>query len=325
MNATVGKVRFRWKKLGQVFAPNGEQDWMHSHCQNPTPLLMEDRIRVFFNCRPKAGKDGLTVSTATYIDLDRQDPRRIIAPPPGPLLPFGGLGTFDEFGVMAGTVIRMSPAEVWVYYVGWSRCQGVPYNHAIGVAVSSDGGNHFRRLGDGPVISRTVNEPYIQNSPFIMKAGNVFHLWYSSGITWKLHEGRPESVYVLMHATSSDGIHWNRSGRPIMPARVDDECQTNPSVVQINGRFHMWFCYRHGLDFRNSQRSYRIGYAWSDDGLNWQRDDEASVLEPSASGWDSEMVCYPSVFTLDNGDTCMLYSGNGFGRDGFGIAVLDNS
>lgn len=320
----MSNASFRWKKLGRVFVPSGEQAWMHSHCQNPTPLLMDDRIRVFFNCRTKVGADGMPKSTATTIDLDITDPTRILALPSGPLLPFGKLGSFDEFGVMAGTVIRRPDGEVWVYYVGWSRNLGVPYNHAIGVAVSRDGGTSFERLGDGPVISRSVHEPYIQNSPFVARVGDTYHLWYSSGIGWKMHDGKPESVYVLMHATSRDGIEWQRSGRPIVPYRVDDECQTNPSLLHRDGRWHLWFCWRHGLDFRNAQRGYRMGYAWSDDLATWHRDDDASPLEPSASGWDAEMVCYPCVFTLPDGRTFMLYSGNGFGREGFGIAQLES-
>ena len=95
-----------------------------------------------------------------------------------------------------------------------------------------------------------------------------------------------------------------------------------PSVLRVGSRFHMWFCYRHGLDFRNPARGYRIGHAWSDDLRSWIRDDEAGELSPSVQGWDSEMVCYPCVFELD-GRTLMLYSGNYFGRDGFGYAVLD--
>lgn len=319
-------ARFEWKKLGRVYVPSGEQPWLQSHCQNPTPLLMDDRIRVFFNCRPKPGADGLMMSTATFIDLALDDPKRVLAAPEQPILPFGKLGTFDEFGVMVSSVLRKSASEVWAYYVGWSRCQGVPYNHAIGAAVSHDGGSTFSRLGDGPVISRTVKEPYIQNSPCtVLKIDGVFHLWYSSGVEWKLHDGKPESVYVLMHATSKDGIDWQRSGERIMPAVVDDECQTNPSVIKLGDRWHMWFCWRHGLDFRNSRRSYRMGYAWSDDLVTWHREDDASVLEPSASGWDSEMVCYPAVFTPGDGRTYMLYSGNGFGRDGFGIAELGDT
>ena len=41
----------------------------------------------------------------------------------------------------------------------------------------------------------------------------------------------------------------------------------------------------------------------------------------SASGWDSEMVNYPNVFTVD-GEVYMLYQGNGMGRTGFGLARL---
>jgi hypothetical protein len=316
--------RFRWRKLGRIFAPDGSQPWMHSHCQNPVPLLMDDRLRVFFNTRQRSGADGMTKSCATFIDLDLADPTRIIALPQGPLLPFGPLGSFDEFGSMAGTVLRISDTEVWIYYVGWSRNLGVPYNHAIGLAVSHDGGTSFERIGDGPVIGRSVNEPYIQNSPFAMKRDGRYHLFYSSGLGWKLHEGKPESIYVLMQASSEDGLHWRRDGRPTVPFVVDDECQTNPSVLEMGGSFHQWFCYRHGLDFRNGTRGYRMGYAWSQDMRHWHRDDAQSVLEPSAQGWDSEMVCYPSVFTMPNGKTYMLYSGNGFGREGFGIAVWDN-
>jgi hypothetical protein len=318
------KSFFKWRKLGQIFSPSGTQEWLSSHAQNPTPLVYSDRIRVFFNGRPKPQSDGQNVSWATYIDLDIDNPLNIIAYPSSPILELGKTGTFDEFGVMAGAVIRQSEQHVWLYYVGWSRCLGVPYNHAIGIAVSHDGGRSFTRMGEGPVITRTLNEPYIQNSPFILKQDAVYHLWYSSGISWKHDAQKPESIYVLMHATSTDGIHWNRSGKPMMPYQVSDECQTNPCVIEINGRYHLWFCYRHGLGFRNAERGYRMGYAWSDDLHTWHRDDAVGALLPSENGWDSQMICYPSVFRTPSGATYMLYSGNDFGRSGFGIAILES-
>ena len=45
-------------------------------------------------------------------------------------------------------------------------------------------------------------------------------------------------------------------------------------------------------------------------------------LDVSPSGWDSEMVCYPHVFD-HKGKRYMLYNGNGYGRTGFGLAVLE--
>jgi hypothetical protein len=76
----------------------------------------------------------------------------------------------------------------------------------------------------------------------------------------------------------------------------------------------MWFCAR--------GQAYRIGYAESDDGVAWTRMDEAAGIDVSESGWDSDMIEYPFVFD-HKGDRYLLYAGNGFGRTGFGLAILD--
>jgi len=76
----------------------------------------------------------------------------------------------------------------------------------------------------------------------------------------------------------------------------------------------MWYSYR--------GTSYRIGYAESDDGRAWRRQDGLAGIDVSADGWDSEMIEYPFVF-LHRGQHFMLYNGNDYGRTGFGLAVLD--
>ena len=62
----------------------------------------------------------------------------------------------------------------------------------------------------------------------------------------------------------------------------------------------MYFSYRHGTDFRNRERGYRIGYAWSNDQIHWHRKDELAGIDVSDCGWDSEMICYPHVVTIDD-------------------------
>ena len=102
-----------------------------------------------------------------------------------------------------------------------------------------------------------------------------------------------------------------------------DEAQACPDIFLANGIYHMFFCYREGLDFRdNPARSYRIGYARSLDLLNWKRDDSQMNLDVSENGWDSKMIAYPTVFELD-GSTYMIYAGNGNGQTGIGLAKLD--
>lgn len=295
---------------------------MQTHAQNPAVLPLEDRLRVYFNCRARKAADGMVQAYSTFVDVDRSDPGRVLALSDRPILQLGEPGTFDQFGVMSGTVLHTDD-EVWLYYVGWSRTSGVPYQHAIGLAISRDGGRTFTRYDRGPIITRTPDEPFIQNSPFVLKIGDVFHMWYSTGLGWIEHAGSMESIYVLVHATSADGVHWTRNATPCVPAIVEYECQTNPSVIRLGARYHMWFCYRYGVDFRTAGRGYRIGYAWSDDLVSWHRDDACGELPPADEGWDSEMVCYPCVVEIDR-RLYMFYSGNHFGQTGFGYAVLDD-
>ena len=85
----------------------------------------------------------------------------------------------------------------------------------------------------------------------------------------------------------------------------------------------MFFCFRQSYDFRqNRDRGYRIGHAFSDDLVNWIRDDENPAFDVTKGDWDSDMQCYPHVFEF-GGSIYLLYNGNEFGRYGFGLAVLE--
>ena len=84
----------------------------------------------------------------------------------------------------------------------------------------------------------------------------------------------------------------------------------------------MWFCFREINDFRDGANSYRIGYAFSYDKINWHRDDKLAGIDVASQGWDSKMIAYPYV-VKHNDLLYMFYNGNGFGRSGFGYATLD--
>lgn len=93
-------------------------------------------------------------------------------------------------------------------------------------------------------------------------------------------------------------------------------------MIEINGRYHMVFCFRECFDFRAGQgRGYRLGYAWSDDLHHWHRDDSQMASLASVNDWDSEMQCYPHLFRCDE-KVYLLYNGNAFGKAGFGLAEL---
>ena len=152
--------------------------------------------------------------------------------------------------------------------------------------------------------------------------GDTWYLFYIAGRSWKMVERRAEPVYRIRMATSPDGLTWTKAGHDLIHTRIEaDEAQASPDVHFRDGCFHMFFCYRYSEGYRSHERGYRIGYAVSDDLIHWERDDSKAGLEPSASGWDSEMVSYPHVFDVD-GQTYLAYLGNQVGREGFGIAQL---
>lgn len=314
---------YHWKKLGRPFIPQDVQDrpWLAEFAQAPGTLILQDRVRVYFSCRPRPDERGQYTSFSAYVDLDRSNLMQVLDFAEQPILALGDTGCFDEFGTYPVTVVPEGDTHV-AYYAGWTRCESVPFNVAIGRAVSTDGGRTFQKSGPGPVLAYTPDEPFVISGPKIRRFNGQWWLYYIAGRKWKIVDGRAEPVYKIRMAVSDDGLHWERQHRDLIESRVEaDEAQASPDVIFSGGRYHMFFCYRHSENYRGRQGGYRIGYAHSADGLHWTRDDDRAGLHISDSGFDDEMVAYPHVFELD-GRTYMAYLGNGVGRHGFGIAEL---
>lgn len=315
---------FHWQKIGKVFNPQAVtgRDWLVEFAQAPASLLFDDFLRMYFSCRPAPDANGQYVSYSAYVDLDRRDPRKVLRVADQPILQLGGLGTFDEFGTYPVSVIR-DGTMVRGYYAGWTRCESVPFNVAIGIATSDDDGCSFTRLGPGPVLPYSPDEPFVLSGPKIRRFDGQWQLFYIAGRKWKLVQGRPEPVYRIRMATSFDGLHWTKLNRDLIPSRIEeDEAQASPDVFFANGLYHMFFCYRYSSDYRGQARGYRIGYASSANMVDWVRDDAKAGIDVSSEGWDSEMISYPHVFDMD-GRVYMAYLGDQVGRHGFGLAVLE--
>lgn len=316
---------FKWKKLGRVFNPLevANKPWLKEFAQAPATLIFDDFVRVYFSCRPARDPAGQYVSYTGFVDLDRKNLLKIIRFSDCPILQLGDLGTFDEFGTYPTTVIR-SGSDVLAYYGGWTRCVSVPYNVAIGLARSTDNGVTFSRVGSGPVVSYSLDEPMTISGPKIRKFDDQWYLWYVAGNKWKMTDGRLESVFKIRMAKSEDGINWTKENRNLISHVLEeDECQASPDVMFYQNKYHMFFSYKYSSNFRNTDRGYRIGYAYSSNLLHWVRDDEQAGIALSAGNeWDNQSIAYPHVFELD-GNVYMMYLGNEVGRYGFGLAVLE--
>lgn len=317
----------KWIRLGRIFDPaeHSLPHNCHEFAQSPQALVLEDRVRIYFSTRVRDSV-GKYLSHVAFVDFDRKL-QGILGVSRHTVIELGGLGCFDEHGIFPAHVLR-DGNRVLAYTTGWNRKVSVSADASIGLAISDDEGLSFRKLGSGPVMAASLREPFLVADAFVRREGGQFHMWYIFGIRWKkfAEDQAPDRVYKIAHATSIDGITWRRDARQIIPDRLNaDECQALPTVFRLNGRHHMYFCYRQAHGFRDrSDNAYRIGYAFSDNLVEWSRDDSQAGIDVAESGWDSEMQCYPHVFDLD-GKYYMLYNGNEFGRHGFGLAVMDQS
>jgi predicted GH43/DUF377 family glycosyl hydrolase len=313
---------FKWKRLGKIFNPADHNiGWMREYAQSPYAVVYDKYVRVFFCSRPPVSKDGQYSSYISFLDLDIKDITKVLNINEKIIFDLGGIGTFDEFGTNPISLIK-NENKIFLYYTGWTRCESVPYNNSIGLAISEDNGKTFKRFGNGPILSFDAKEPFLIGSPRVKKINAKWYLWYVAGKEWKIINNKPEPIYKIRMASSSDGIKWQKIHIDLIEDKLgEDECQACPDVSYFNNRFNMFFSYRYSSNYKISKYGYKIGYASSTNLTEWKRDDSLAGFTTAQSGWDSEMVSYSHIFFLKN-KIYMLYQGNCMGRDGIGIAIM---
>ena len=316
----------KWKKRGKIFDPTTDKVFneFHEFAQSPQALVFDDFVRIYFSVRTKDSL-GKYLSHIAFVDMDKSF-SKIINRSAYPVIELGSRGCFDEHGIFPMNVVR-DKNKIIGYTCGWSRRISVPVETSIGMATSNDNGQTFTKAGDGPVLTSSLNEPFLVGDPFVTIFNGTYFMWYIYGTRWiqPAESEFPERVYKIGYATSTDGITWQKKNKQIITDKLNaDECQALPSVIKFGNRYLMVFCYRQATDFRkNKMNAYRLGLASSENLNHWVRDDESLGIDISENGWDSDMMCYPNIFECD-GKVYLLYNGNEFGRYGFGLAVLEN-
>jgi len=299
----------KWKKLGKVFCPDGSVSWMNSHAAVPIAEHIEKNLfRIYFSSR-----DIKNRSRIGFVVIDITNPKNIINISSSEVLPLGDLGTFDDSGTMATWLTKKDNTR-YLYYIGWNLGVTVPFRNSIGLATEKNDGN-FTKYSKGPILDRTVNEPHFCASCCVIPDGDLWRMWYLSCTGWTKKNNVAQHHYHIKYAESNDGINWKREGVIAIDYAEETEFAiSRPSVIKEDDCWKIWYSFR--------GESYRIGYAESEDGKNWERLDHLAGIDVSAKGWDSEMIEYPFVFDHE-GQKYMLYNGNGYGETGFGIAILE--
>lgn len=291
--------------------------------QSPQALVFDNFVRIYFSTREIDKDTNKHLSKICFVDYDLEF-RNILSVSDTEVIALGDLGTFDEHGVFPLNVFKDGD-DLYGFIGGWNRKKSISIDGSIGISKSQDSGESFKRLANGPVLTSSINEPFLVGDPFVLKNQKTYFMFYIYGQRWmpETVNEPPARVYKIGLATSTNLFDWKKhnDNQIINDILGRDECQALPSVIEHKGIFHMVFCFRYSTDFRtNSSRGYRLGYAKSKDLINWERNDGELNMD-NRQNWDSEMRCYPHLVKVKS-EIYLLYNGNKFGKFGFGITKL---
>lgn len=305
------------EKKGLIFSPDQNLWWQQYYAILPTPILLDNLglIRVFFSttCANKYGR-------LTYIDLDYNNPLKVINISDNYILDVGIEGSFDDCGVNPSSIIKVQN-EYYLYYAGYQRHEKTPYSIFSGLAISKNL-TQFSRYKNTPILERTTLELSLRSAPSVVKLDEKYYMVYVSDHGWSkvdgaLFNGKKMPNYCLRIATSDNGIDWESIDDPIIYSLSENEFGFGrPYLFNKNGIYYLFY------SIRRKNLSYRIGYAISYDNCKtWERRDDIKGFDISENGWDSEMICYAAPISVGN-KIYIFYNGNKNGESGFGYAEI---
>jgi len=302
----------KWKKHGLVYCPDGSIPWAKNSFLTPTPIELDAGVlRVYGAVRDDKGRGRII-----FVDLDADNPTRILRVSPTPVLDLGKAGMFDDNGVILGDVVKTSD-ELRMYYIGFQHVQQVKFLAYSGLAISKDNGETFERASATPILDRSNDSTFFRCIHSASFDGNSWKMWLGAGSSFVDIGGVPYPSYRMAMLESPDGLSF-----PNREIWID--FSPGNGVYRIGRpryfRHHniSYLFYTYGtLD-----KGYHSGIATSTDLQSWEQT-PTKGLEPTGTGWDGNCVCYPAPILI-NSKWYIFYNGNDYGKTGFGVAELES-
>ena len=203
-------------KIVQEFSPNTSLRWSQSHAYVPTPLLLGDRIRVFYS-----GWDAMKVGRIGFADFEREPPYKNFYTSTEPCFDIGERGMFDEHGVTPSCLTHSSDQSLMLYYIGWQKQASTRYTLFAGRAVSTDNGESWERTSKTPFLDRHHSYGlFVRTSPFVVDD----LIFYTSGSNWiQVREGAAGSSFKEIPTYSL---------RVIDNSKIDDDDYDSPVIIR---------------------------------------------------------------------------------------------
>jgi hypothetical protein len=194
----------------------------------------------------------------------------------GVCLNLGATGSFDSVHILYPYALKDNA----VYKMWYAAYDGAHWR--IGYAVSGDGvifGNRQPVLDTGS--SGALDSDYV-HTPAVIKQGSIYTMYYAG------FGGAPKA-WRIMRATSVDGINWIKQGLVLDRGSSLEPDSNNllcGSVIYSQGLYKIWYW--------GQGNSWRILYAFSKNGIDWEKQGIALDLGPMRS-LDFKGLVVPAV------------------------------
>lgn len=292
----------KWQKKGLLITLNPKVDWMSNHLGPTYAVSRNNRyIDIFFSSRNT--KNISSIGEFTFdTKLKKKSICKKIFTAEKSKLP-------DQHGVSYPLILKYN-RRTYLYYVGWKRNKIYKFENNLLLAIKK--GRKYHRIKK---IIKSNESPFGSGSCFILKKDKIFYMWFTAFI--KRNKKKKNDLnyeYIIKVATSNDLKNWKVKPQRCIDFKSNFEnAISKPSIIYKNGKYHMWYCYR--------GKNYKIGYAISDDGINWLRKDGNVKFIGKVFKWDNLEKCYPSVVQVKK-KIYMIYSGNNYGKKAIGYCIL---
>lgn len=297
-------------RKNRIYVPDGSMPWAKTHAMNPTiDILNNGRLRIYFS-----SLDAQSVGRIGYIEVNASEPTEVLYVSTKPVLDIGVDGAFDDSGVISSS-IKDVEGKKYLYYFGFQKVEKVRFLLFTGLATSMDNGQTFQRVSTTPVLDRTIEDLHVRSLPHVIIENGKWRMWYSGVNRWVDIKGKRMPFGEIKYTESADGISFTKKPQLCLSPYEDEFSLSRAFVFKEDLLYKMIFSRRMKTDI------YKLGYAESTDGIQWNRNDDKIVVTDSKEEWDSEMICYSSIVKV-NDKTYLFYNGNGFGKTGLGYAEV---
>lgn len=303
-----------WCDLGIIFKVDKLSSWAYSHFYAPSAILLKDRIRIFGGFW-----DENMHSRLGFVDVDIDDPSKVINYATEPLLSDGKPGTFDMNGTTPLTAMVVDN-KLRIYYAGWQKFDFSHKRYTIftGLAVGEPEDVLLTRFSEDSIIGPRFEDELVRTGCLIMKDKGVYRNWFASFSKVIDINGKITPAYNLSTMTSEDGFSWNNKEDIIFPIRENAIMGYGRSAVWKEGdNYQGLFAVREW----SGRYCNVLYYSTSKDGIHWEELSKKHVAFQASYTCDAQKeVCSPSIIIQKN-RMLMFYNGDDFGKYGLRLAI----